>query len=79
MNEVIVRKANTEDFDSIIELMKDFALFQKTPEKVTITVEQMRSDEHLFYCLIAETKDKVIIGFALIFRFIFRGQARHCM
>ena len=67
MNEFFIRKAEAEDFDSIIDLQKQFALFQKTPEKVTITVAQMKEEKDLFHCLLAETKDKAIVGFATYF------------
>ena len=50
MNEIVIRKANAEDFESIMELQKEFALFQKTPEKVTITVAQMKEEKEFFFC-----------------------------
>lgn len=67
MSEIVIRKADAADFDSIIELQKEFAHFQKTPEKLTITAEQMKEEKDLFRCLVAETKDKAIIGFATYF------------
>jgi GNAT superfamily N-acetyltransferase len=61
---ISIRKANQQDFSAILFLIKEFAVFQKTPEKVSITLEQMMTAENFFQCFIAETADKKIIGFA---------------
>ncbi|MEP6627865.1 MAG: GNAT family N-acetyltransferase [Ginsengibacter sp.] len=42
-------------------------MFQKTPEKVTITLEQLIADQDIFNCFVAETIDKEIVGFATYF------------
>lgn len=67
MKEFAIRIANTNDYSKIIGLINEFALFQKTPEKVTITAEQMKNDGQLFQCMIAETIAKNIIGFVTYF------------
>jgi len=59
-----IRKANRQDYQEILLLIKEFALFQKTPEKVTITIAQMIASENLFQCFIAETSNNEIAGFA---------------
>lgn len=59
-----IRKANPKDFSSILSLNKEFSIFQKTPEKVFITLEQMKNDANLFQCFIAENDAHEIIGFA---------------
>ncbi len=64
---VTIRKAEKKDFPSVIFLMKEFAHFQKSPGKVTISVEQLDEDEAYFQCIVAETDDKTIIGFASFF------------
>lgn len=61
-----IRKADEQDFPAIISLIKEFSVFQKTPEKVTITLDQMRKDKNIFQCLVAES-DKEIAGFATFF------------
>ena len=61
---ITIRKANQQDFPTILSLIKEFAIFQKTPEKVTITLEQMIASKNLFQCFIAETSSKEIAGFA---------------
>ena len=64
---VTIRRASRQDFPVIFSLIKEFSIFQKTPEKVTVTLEQMISDENIFKCLVAESDDKEIAGFATFF------------
>jgi len=45
-----IRKAVEEDFTSILSLVKELAVFQKSPEKVTNTVEQMKEEKNFFRC-----------------------------
>ena len=61
-----IRKAETGDFAAIYSLISEFALFIRTPEKVTTTEKQMMEDKDLFSCLVA-IKDGAIVGFASYF------------
>jgi GNAT superfamily N-acetyltransferase len=61
-----IRKAESHDFIHVYTLIKEFATFIKTPEKVSITVEQMKQDMGYFNCFIAVEND-VVIGFATYF------------
>ena len=62
--EIVIRSATAADYSAIYNLIKEFAVFQKTPQKATITLAQMESSGGLFQCLVAENNDKKIIGFA---------------
>lgn len=64
---ITIRKASVQDFPIIFSLIKEFSIFQKTPEKVTTTLDQMVKDENIFQCLVAENVDKEIAGFATFF------------
>ena len=64
---VTIRIANANDFPAILGLFKEFSHFQKTPEKVLITLDQLIEDEKYFQCLVAEDENRVIIGFATFF------------
>lgn len=64
---ITIRKADKEDFQMIIDLIKEFAVFQKTSGKVTITLEQMEKEATLFQCFVAETDQHEIVGFASFF------------
>ncbi|MEO5889877.1 MAG: GNAT family N-acetyltransferase [Ferruginibacter sp.] len=64
---ISIRRAAPADFPGILTLIKEFALFQKTPWKVTITLEQMDKEKDFFQCFVAETTEHEIIGFASFF------------
>jgi len=64
--EIVIRKAESKDFEAVHKLIKEFAIFIKTPEKVKITPEQMRNDKDFFKCLVAVDGER-IIGFATYF------------
>lgn len=59
----VIRKADVDDFEEILSLIKEFSEFQKTPEKISITLDQLIKDRDVFQCLIA-VNEKEIIGFA---------------
>ena len=61
---ISIRKANQQDFPAILSLIREFSLFQKTPGKVTITLEEMIAAGNLFQCFVAETAAREIAGFA---------------
>lgn len=58
-----IRPSQTSDLASIYELIKEFSEFQKTPEKVKVTLAQMLEDQEAFKCLVA-IDGETIIGFA---------------
>ena len=64
---VIIRKATEADFPEILALIKELALFEKAPEKVTNTVEQMQQEKDLFGCFLAVSDNHDILGMALYF------------
>ncbi len=65
-----IRPALENDVPQIMELIHELALFEKAPEEVINTAEQMKKDgfgtNPLFKCLVAETSAG-IIGFALYY------------
>ena len=61
---MIIRPAIVEDLSKIFDLMQEFAVFQKTPEKLLITKEQLLEDKDIFKCLVAQTERHEIVGFA---------------
>lgn len=66
-SDVTIRNAHEADFPGIFLLIKEFSLFQKTPGKVSITLEQMIKEKKYFQCLIAEASDGEMVGFASFF------------
>lgn len=74
----VIRKADVDDFEEILSLIIEFSEFQKTPEKVSITLDQLKKDKEFFQCLIA-VNEKEIIGFASYHLPIFHGVAKGCI
>ena len=65
-----IRKSKKEDMPQVLELIRELALFEKAPDEVTNTVEDMLLDgfgeQPIFKCLIAETENK-IVGMAIYY------------
>ncbi len=65
-----IRKAVIEDSQSIFDLIMELALYEKAPEKVANSPEQIAKDGFgetpLFECIVAEDKNK-IIGMSLYY------------
>lgn len=64
---ITIRKAAEKDFELILALVKDLAIFQNALEKVTNTVEQMTAEKELFKCLVAENEQNEIVAIASYF------------
>jgi ribosomal protein S18 acetylase RimI-like enzyme len=64
---VNIRYATEDDFPAVLSLIKELAAFEKAPDKVTNTVEQMKREKDLFHCLVAETVTGEIAGMAIYF------------
>jgi GNAT superfamily N-acetyltransferase len=64
---ITIRKATEEDFPSILSMIKELAEFEKAPEKVTNSIEQMKVEKDLFHCFLAENDNSEIVGMALYF------------
>ena len=64
--DIDIRPVLDEDLEALIQLFKEFALFQKTPNKMTITAEQLRQDQDDFNCFVA-IRDDVIVGYITYF------------
>ncbi|MEA5403339.1 GNAT family N-acetyltransferase [Arcicella sp. DC2W] len=67
---VIIRKSIREDVPVMFELIKELALYEKAPEQVTNTVEQMYLDgfgeNPIFGSIVAEVAGEVV-GLALYY------------
>ena len=59
-----IRKGLASDLPSVLELINELALFEKAPEQVTITLEQLEKDgfdeNPLYHFLVAECDNQVI-------------------
>lgn len=61
---IIVRKGTKEDMPSVHALIYELAVYEKAPQEVSNTVDDMLKDgfgEHpIFFCLVAEIDGKVV-------------------
>ena len=51
--EIQIRDAGIDDYETVHKLLLQFALFQGTPEKCRISLEEMKENAELFQCLLA--------------------------
>jgi len=65
--EIKIRNAEEFDFPQIVNLFKEFALFEKRPEKMTNSVKKMTEEKDFFNCFVAVTNDNRIIGYVSYF------------
>lgn len=67
---MIIRNATKSDMPSVLELIKELAVFEKEPEAVVVTAEDLVrdgfSENPLFECFVAQENNE-IIGMALYY------------
>ena len=65
--DIKIRKATEKDFSAIFSLIKELALFEKAPEKLTNSIEQMIEEKNNIQCYVAETEANEVIAIAQYF------------
>lgn len=70
MDNVVIRAARKEDCPRILELIKELALYEKAPDEVTVTLEEMEAcgfgEKPVWGSLVAEVNGE-ILGIALYY------------
>lgn len=70
MSQISIRKGTQKDLPEVFELVKELALYEKAPEQVTNSIEQMIEDgfgnNPIFEFIVAE-KDGTIIGTSIFY------------
>lgn len=65
-----IRKASAEDMPAVLRLITELAIFEKEPDAVVVTVEDLQRDgfsqNPLFYTFVAENEGEVV-GMALYY------------
>jgi GNAT superfamily N-acetyltransferase len=64
---VTIRKIEESDYLVLISLFKEFALFEKLPEKMTNSVEQMLREKEYLTGFVAVNDVDEIVGYATYF------------
>lgn len=68
--EIIFRKGQSGDIPKVFDLIKELALFEKAPEQVIVTPEQMLEDgfgNNPAYSLFVAESEGVVIGMAVFY------------
>ena len=67
---MVIRKGEITDMPAALDLIRELATFEKEPDAVVVTVEDLVRDgfspNPLFHCFVAEVNDR-IIGIALYY------------
>jgi GNAT superfamily N-acetyltransferase len=62
--DITIRNANKEDLPEVLALVKELALYEKAPEEVTITLDELEKDgfgKHpLYWIILAENEDGIV-------------------
>lgn len=80
--DLLIRDSKKEDMPQVLELIKELALYEKEPDAVEVTVEDLEKDgfgaHPQFHCFVAENNSK-IIGIALVYNrySTWKGRAIH--
>lgn len=80
--EIKIRQATVEDMSSVLKLIKQLAVFEKEPEAVEVTLENLKQDgfgeNPAFKCFVAEVEE-VVVGIALVYQrySTWKGKALH--
>ena len=64
---VNIRKIETGDFNVLINLFKEFALFEKLPDKMINSVEQMLLEKEYLTGFVAVNSGNQIVGYVTYF------------
>ena len=66
-----IRKGRKDDMPAVLDLIKELATFEKEPEAVIVTVEDLGRDgfgeNPLFHTFVATVEDDEIVGIALYY------------
>lgn len=65
--EITIRSVAETDFGQLVDLFREFATFEKVPERMKNSVDQMLEEKDFFHCFVAETDSKQIVGYVTYF------------
>jgi len=64
---ITIREIKADDFPGLITLFTEFATFEKTPEKMTNTVDRMTVEQEFFNGFVALNDSEEIVGYVTHF------------
>tara|TARA_R100001530_G_C4318203_1_gene154946 strand:- start:806 stop:1276 length:471 start_codon:yes stop_codon:yes gene_type:complete len=77
-----VRQAVNEDMPQVLELIKELAIFEKEPDAVEVTVQDLEregfGENPIFTCFVAESDDEIVGAALIYYRFsTWKGRTLH--
>ena len=64
---ITIRKIEEKDFAELIDLFREFALFEKLPDKMTNSVTQMKAEKEYLHGFVAVSESDTIVGYVTYF------------
>ncbi|MDR1257946.1 MAG: GNAT family N-acetyltransferase [Tannerellaceae bacterium] len=64
---ITIRNIKESDFEQLLNLFQEFALFEQLPGKMINSLEKMKEEKAFFHGFVAETTGDKIIGYASYF------------
>ncbi len=65
--DITIREIAESDFSTLVALFKEFAVFEKLPEKMVNTVEKMQEEKDYINGFVAVDSNNGIIGYVICF------------
>lgn len=77
-----IRRAERNDMPEVLELIRELAVFEREPDAVEITVEDLQhegfGENPLFTCFVAEMQDEIVGAALIYYRFsTWKGRTLH--
>ena len=64
---IAIRPALVPDYPEMLELFREFSVYQKLPERMKNSLEKMEEEQDFLHAFVAETETHEIIGYATWF------------
>jgi GNAT superfamily N-acetyltransferase len=64
---IAIRHANVSDYPHMLELFREFSVYQKLPERMKNSLVKMEEEQEFLHAFVAETESNEIIGYATWF------------
>ena len=65
--EYSIREIREQDYPALISLFQEFAIFEKLPDSMTNSVEQMKSEKEYIHGYVAVTVADEVVGYVTYF------------
>lgn len=65
--QITIKPISESDFEELISLFTEFSIFEKSPEKMSNSVEKMRAEKEFFHGFIARDNNNEIVGYVTYF------------